>query len=398
VTTSRVFIACVLTLGLIATGCGSGSGAASASPSAALEPAAPWAQPESCVTAVYERMTQAQRVGQLFLLGMPPSGVPGVPGTEVRNAIRAHHFGSVLFVGDSTAGVAEIRAQTSAVQSYGTAAATAGTRFFVATNAEGGQIQQLAGPGFTAIPSAVAQGQLSTSALERDAASWGRELRSAGVNLDLAPVMDVVPAGTAAQNAPIGMLQREYGDNPGTVASHGVAFIRGMRAAGVATSAKHFPGLGRVRGNTDFTSDVVDTVTTAHDPYLTTFQSAIEAGVPFVMVALATYTRIDRHHLAAFSARVIDGVLHKQLGFGGVVVSDDLGGAAAVAGVSPASRAVDFLAAGGDLITSQTVQAAIEMDNAVLRKAAADAAFRTEVSDAVIKILAVKAEYGLLSC
>jgi len=395
VTTSRVFIAGVLALGLIATGCGSGSGAASASPSAALEPAAPSAEPESCATAVYKWMTQAQRVGQLFLVGMPAAGDPGA---EVRNAVRAHHFGSVLFVGDSTTGVAAIREQTRSVQALATRTATASTRFLVAANQEGGQIQQLRGPGFASIPSAVAQGQMTPSTLKSAAATWGRELSAAGVNLDLAPVMDVVPAGTAAQNAPIGMLQREYGDNPGTVASHGVAFIRGMLGVGVATTAKHFPGLGRVRGNTDFSSDVVDTVTTARDPYLTTFQAAIEAGVPFVMVALAAYTRIDPSHIAAFSARIIDGLLRKQLGFGGVVVSDDLGAAAAVAGVSPAARAIDFLAAGGDLITSATVEAAVEMDNAVLRKAAGDAAFRGEVSDAVMKILAVKAEYGLLSC
>ena len=394
-TTSRVFIAGVLALGLIATGCGSGSGAASASPSAALEPAAPSAEPESCATAVYKWMTQAQRVGQLFLVGMPAAGDPGA---EVRNAVRAHHFGSVLFVGDSTTGVAAIREQTRSVQALATRTATASTRFLVAANQEGGQIQQLRGPGFASIPSAVAQGQMTPSTLKSAAATWGRELSAAGVNLDLAPVMDVVPAGTAAQNAPIGMLQREYGDNPGTVASHGVAFIRGMLGVGVATTAKHFPGLGRVRGNTDFSSDVVDTVTTARDPYLTTFQAAIEAGVPFVMVALAAYTRIDPSHIAAFSARIIDGLLRKQLGFGGVVVSDDLGAAAAVAGVSPAARAIDFLAAGGDLITSATVEAAVEMDNAVLRKAAGDAAFRGEVSDAVMKILAVKAEYGLLSC
>ena len=75
--------------------------------------------------------------------------------------------------------------------------------------------------------------------------------------------------------------------------------------AGVATTAKHFPGLGRVRGNTDFTSNVVDTVTTADDPYLQSYEAAIRAGAPFVMVSLATYTRLDPTHLAVFSARVM---------------------------------------------------------------------------------------------
>jgi beta-N-acetylhexosaminidase len=107
-----------------------------------------------------------------------------------------------------------------------------------------------------------------------------------------------------------------------------------------------------VVGNTDFTSGVVDTTTGPDSPYLKSFQTAIKAGVPFVMVALATYTRIDPHHLAAFSSRVIRGLLRQQLHFTGVVVSDDLGAAAAVAGLSPATRGIDFLTAGGDLITS----------------------------------------------
>ena len=339
-------------------------------------------------------MTPAQRAGQLFLVGMSASGGPGA---EVTSAVRTHHLGSVLFVGNTAAGTAGVRAVTRDVQALA-ASATAGAQFFVAANQEGGEIQQLRGPGFASIPSAVTQGTVAPSVLRRDAATWGRELRSAGVNLDLAPVMDVVPAGTAAQNSPIGALQREYGDNPSTVASHGVAFIRGMGDAGIATSAKHFPGLGRVRGNTDFTAGVVDPVTTAADPYLNSFRAGIGAGVPFVMVALATYPRIDPSHLAAFSSRIIGGILRQRMGFQGVVVSDDLGAAVAIAGISPANRAIDFLAAGGDLITSASVQAAIEMDAAVLRKAAGDARFRADVSDAVMKILTAKASYGLLAC
>jgi beta-N-acetylhexosaminidase len=234
--------------------------------------------------------------------------------------------------------------------------------------------------------------------LQQQAASWGRQLRLAGVNLDLAPVMDVVPSGTDQQNAPIGMLEREFGPDPGTVEAHGVAFARGMGQAGVATTAKHFPGLGRVRGNTDFSSGVVDTVTTPHDPYLRSFQAASSARVPFVMVSLATYTRIDPQHLAVFSARVMRTILRQQLQFEGVIVSDDMGAAAAVGGVSPAARAIGFLTAGGDLITSVSVPVADAMDNAIAQRAASNAAFRAQVSAAVMRVLAAKQAYGLLPC
>jgi beta-N-acetylhexosaminidase len=338
-------------------------------------------------------MSEAQRVGQLFLVG-----IVGEPVTHIAQAVRTYHFGSLLFDGNSTASEEQVGQMTRAVQSLASTQATAQVRFFIAANQEGGEVQQLQGPGFSAIPPALDQGQLSARELQRQAAAWGLQLRSAGVNLDLAPVMDVVPQAIAGANQPIGLLQREFGFSTAPVAAHGVAFILGMRQTGVATAAKHFPGLGQVVGNTDFTAGVLDTATTADDPYLTSFQAAIKAGVPFVMVALATYTHIDPGHLAAFSARIMRGLLRQQMHFGGVIVSDDLGAAAAVAGLAAAARGIDFLAAGGDLITSESLAAAEAMDQALLHRAAADSAFRATVDAAVMRILSAKQAYHLMPC
>jgi beta-N-acetylhexosaminidase len=349
--------------------------------------------PPSCPAQVLSRMTEAQRVGQLFLVG-----IAGEPLAGIAQVVGTYHFGSLLFGGNNTASAAQVRRMSRAVQALASAKATARVRFFIAANQEGGQVQQLQGPGFAAIPSALDQGQLSARLLQRDAAAWGRELRSAGVNLDLAPVMDVVPPGTASHNQPVGALQREFGFSPAAVAAHGTAFIRGLRQAGVAATAKHFPGLGRVAGNTDFTSGVIDTTTGPKSSYLKSFQAAIKAGVPFVMIALATYTRIDPRHLAAFSSRIMQGLLRKQMHFRGVVVSDDLGAAAAVAGILTAARGVDFLAAGGDLITSEGLAAAEVMDRAILQRAAADSAFRATVDAAVLRVLDAKEAYHLMPC
>ena len=366
---------------------------AAASASRAASAAAAASASASCPDQVFSRMSEAQRVGQLFLVGMA-----GAPAAEVAQAVGTYHFGSLLFEGTSDAGLAADRQVTVAIQSLASSAATSRVRFFVAANQEGGQVQELQGPGFSVIPPALAQGQLSTAELRRQAAAWGRQLRSAGVNLDLAPVMDVVPSATASQNQPIGALEREFGDTPQVTGAHGVAFIQGMQAAGVATTAKHFPGLGRVAGNTDFTSGVVDNATGPDDPYLKSFGSAIKAGVPFVMVALATYTRIDPDHLAAFSSRIIEGLLRQQLHFQGVIVSDDLGAAAAVAGLTPATRGLDFLAAGGDLITSQSLPAAITMDQAILAETGRHPAFRATVNSAVRRVLDAKQAYHLMPC
>ena len=402
-----VLAGCVLALALACSGCGLTVGgqpaAGPASPSVSVPSARPATsaasrppqarQPLSCPAQVFSRMTAAQRVGQLFMVG-----VAADPRSEVAPAVAAYHFGSLLFGATSTASVTEIRQETAADQSLASAAATARVRFFISTDQEGGEVQRLRGPGFAAIPSAVTQGDLASRVLRRDASAWGRELKLAGVNLDLAPVMDVVPPGTAPRNQPIGALLREFGSDPETVAAHGVAFIQGMRQAGVATTAKHFPGLGRVTGNTDLTAGVVDPVTAPGDAYLGSFQAAIDAAVPFVMVALASYPRIDSRHLAVFSSRTIRGLLRKQMHFGGVVISDDMGAAAAVASLSPATRAIGFLAAGGDMIVSVSLPAAAAMATAVLGRSNQDPAFRSKVDSAVMRVLTAKQAYGLLPC
>jgi beta-N-acetylhexosaminidase len=304
----------------------------------------------------------------------------------------------MVFTKQTSIGVVAIRRLTDSVQALATRDATDGVRFFIAANQEGGLIQGLSGPGFDVIPSAVTQGTWSSALLERRAARWGAQLLKAGVNFDLAPVADVVPRGTDAENAPIGQLKREYGHDPATVASHVVAFIAGMTKAGVATSAKHFPGLGRVAGNTDFTAGVVDTVTTRHDPYLKPFAAAVHARVPFVMVSLATFEKIDPDHLAVFSPTIVDGMLRGDLGFNGVVISDALGAAKAIAAIPPASRAIDFLNAGGDLIISNQVVPATEMAQALAARAAAKPSFARRVDDAALHVLNAKEAAGLLPC
>ena len=397
----------VLALALACSGCDPTSGgdpasAAPGTPAAAgsVRPAATQAsrppqasKPLSCAARVFSRMTVTQRAGQLFMVGIAEA-----PGAEVARAVAAYHFGSLIFGATTTASVAALRQVTAADQALASAAATGRVRFFISADQEGGEVQRLRGPGFAAIPSAVTQGELTPGTLRREAAGWGRELKQAGVNLDLAPVMDVVPPGTAPRNQPIGALRREYGSDPQTVAAHGVAFLRGMRQAGVATTAKHFPGLGRVTGNTDFTAGVVDPVTAPGDPYLGSFQAAIDAGVPFVMVALASYPRIDPGHLAVFSSRAMRTLLRTRMHFGGVIISDDMGAAAAVASLSPAARAIGFLAAGGDMILSDSLPAAAAMDAAVVAKMERDPAFRSAADSAVMRILVAKQAYGLLPC
>jgi beta-N-acetylhexosaminidase len=268
---------------------------------------------------------------------------------------------------------------------------------FVATDQEGGRVQVLSGPGFSNIPSALTQGGWSTTLLRSAARTWGRQLRAAGVNLDLAPVVDTVPSAAAARtNPPIGWYDREFGYTTATVSSHGTAFAQGLADAGLAATVKHFPGLGRVTANTDTTSGVTDRVTVRHDAYLTPFTAGTSSGAQLVMVSTAIYSRIDASRPAAFSGTVIRTLLRGDLRFTRVVISDDLGKAKQVAAWTPAHRAVIFIQAGGDLVLTVNPTLLPQMYDAVLARAKVDATFRYQVNAAALRVLTAKQHQGLI--
>jgi beta-N-acetylhexosaminidase len=258
-------------------------------------------------------------------------------------------------------------------------------------------VQSLKGEGFDLLPSAQQQGALPEADLASLAAVLGAALAAAGINLDLAPVVDVVPAGTEAGNAPIGAFGRQYGATPEAVTAAAGAIVDGLADSGVTATLKHFPGLGRVGGNTDDTESVHDPVTTVDDPQLAVFTTLADTpAAPFVMASSAVYDRIDPSTEAMFSPVVLTDVLRESLGFDGVVISDDVGNAAAVADVPVGERAVRFLAAGGTLVLSVQPADLDPMVDAVLARDEQDPAFAAAVDAAVRTALLAKARAGLL--
>jgi beta-N-acetylhexosaminidase len=327
------------------------------------------------------------------------SGADQAEAAQTHTAITSAHAGNVVLYGSGWDSSALVASTTRALQQRARDA-NAGVGLFISGNQEGGQagaFQAFYGEGFTPMPSAITQAQGDPVRLQEQARVWGVQLRDAGVNLNLAPVLDVVPPGTASTNDPIGYWGREYGFSPEDVTAYGMAFARGMRAAPVAVSVKHFPGLGRVRGNTDFTAEgiVDDQFSGADDPYLQPYRVAIQDGVEFVMVSLAVYPRVDSRQ-AVFSSVIMRDILRQQLGFRNVVLSDDVGAAAAVADRAPAQRALDFLRAGGDVLLTVRPSDAAPMTQALLREIAADAAFRADLDASLERVLRVKAGLGLL--
>ncbi|WP_306925219.1 glycoside hydrolase family 3 N-terminal domain-containing protein [Arthrobacter globiformis] len=334
------------------------------------------------------RLTLPQRVGQLFMVAATATGADA----NTMSDLTRFHVGNVYLAGRSRAGTAATAAVVRRMTATVSAATTGGIRLAVATDQEGGFVQVLSGPGFSAIPTALSQGTQTTAALQANARVWGSQLRSAGLTMNLAPVLDTVPSRQfAPRNAPIGFFAREYGFTPQTVSAHGGAFAAGMRSAGIAPVIKHFPGLGRVILNTDTSRNVKDTVTTRTDPYLLPFRTAIQAGARWVMVSSAYYTRIDAGRIAPFSPLIMRRMLRTDLHFTGVVLSDDLCNAAQLGPWALGTRATNFINAGGTMLLCANPRAIPTMYAAVLQLAQRSPAFAAEVNAAALKVLTVKA-------
>lgn len=328
-----------------------------------------------------------QRVGQLFMVGTTTASAN--PATV--SAITNQHVGSIFLHSGTRTSISQTAAVVGQFTALVSPATTGGIALWVSTDQEGGEVQVLSGQGFAPIPSAVEQGKLPAATLQQDAAAWGAQLVQAGVNVNLAPVADIVTSPQAApQNKPIGALYREYGFDEQTVAAKAGAFAAGMRQAGVLPTFKHFPGLGRTTTNTDF-APAVDTVITPTSPDVDVYRSLTAGGPGIVMVSTAVYEKIDGSAPAAFSPTVVTQLLRGSLGYDGVVITDDLSAAASVAKWTPAQRATLAIDAGVDIVlVSSSPQQLPEMYQAVLAKAQADPAFAAKVDAAARRVVTAK--------
>lgn len=368
---------------------GSTSPSASASGSAdAPQQSATPEPPRECL-ADAEALSAEEQVGQLLMVGVPTSNLD----TKTADILRSTKAGSVVLLGSSKVN----RSDAAALAARVGALSTADIPMLVAADQEGGQVQRLQGQGFTRIPDAVAQGQMNETAFHAQTEKWAAELARAGVRFNLAPVADVVPDDLAPSNAPVGQLKRQYGSDPEKVADSIVTFVQSMEKADVATSLKHFPGLGRVKQNTD-SDEATDQTTVVDDPSWKPFIDGIKAGASSVMISSATFEKIDPDHKAVFSSKIITDILRGSLGFDGVVISDDLGAAGAVADVPAGERAVRFLDAGGDLIINADSSIAQDMAKAVLAKMDDDPQFAESVAESAARVLALKESIGTMEC
>jgi beta-N-acetylhexosaminidase len=273
-----------------------------------------------------EALSIPRMVGQRFMVGLREAA----PSARLLQDARRGEIGGVLMFAENSTPAA-VGAAAAKLQ----AAAAAGNNppLLIAIDQEGGPVNRFRqGPPHTPLSS------LSPDAALREGAATGSYLRRYGINVDLAPVVDLgLPGSFMTEEG------RTISADPKEVTSVALGFVGGLEQANVMPVAKHFPGLGPASVNTDEGRSVVETgVGRSLQPY----RALIGSQIPAIMISTAIYTKLDPSHDAAWSGKIVEGLLRRKLGFNGVVISDDLS-TAGVAESLPIPAAVTAAAEAG---------------------------------------------------
>ena len=319
-------------LGLIAAlaaiaGAAVGSGAGSEGGGGA-QPVASFCDPE--------RSDLARAAGQGVMVRMELRATD-----ELRRQARSGEIGGVVLFPPEDARGERLAAEIAALQEE--AARGGNPPLLVAIDQEGGIVERLPALAPQLSPYTLAQNDDPRSArLEGRAA--GFQLHELGVNVDLAPVLDV------PESAEHWMTPRAFGSTPEQVSRLGLRFAGGLQSEGVAATAKHFPGLGRAPENTDYAPTTVDASARELRADMEPFAAAVRRGVRLVMMSSAAYPTLGSRDPAVLSPQVVGGELRERLGFDGVVISDDLLAPAVATAADRSEAAVRAAAAGVDVL------------------------------------------------
>jgi beta-N-acetylhexosaminidase len=284
------------------------------------------------------RLTDAQLAGQHVV--SPFAG--HTPPRALLARIRRGEAAGVIFLGANLGTPAQVRALTRTLRRV---PRPAGLRapLLLMVDQEGGSVQRLPGAPSRSAPAMAATGRPSVALAEGRATA--ATLRAAGMNVDLAPVVDVVRPESALHAE-----GRGFGSSAGAAARFGAAFARGLRAGGVAATAKHFPGFGAAPVNTDLAAvRIAVGLRELRAVDRLPFESAIRAGAGLVMLSSAIYPALSRAP-AVLSPRVVQRELREGLGFKGVTISDDLEAPAFASRGGASGAALAATRAGVDLL------------------------------------------------
>ena len=343
---------------------------------ASVGPVAGWTG-ESAGTAAAPSLNPRLLAGLRVIAGFEGRKVP----RGLRTAISAGDISGVILFSDNVGGAEQVRSLARKLQSIPRPAAV-DEPLLIMADQEGGLVRRLPGP---PKPSAEVVGRFSAAAARKLGVAAGKSMRGMGVNVNLAPVLDVPRRGGFIEEQ-----HRGYSRKAGRVGRIGGAFAAGMEAHGVAATAKHFPGLGAARETTDehpvklgLSRSTIRRVDEA--PY----RRFISAGGSLVMLSLAKYPALGGGP-AALSKVIASRELRGRLGFSGVSISDALGAPAATAVGGTGKVAKRCARAGTDLLLYSDLGSALRGGRAVRKAIAGGSLSRGRAEKSAARIVALR--------
>ncbi len=342
------------------------------------------------IEAMIAGMSLPDKVAQMVMVGFHGQTLATSP--ELTTMIGAYHVGGVVLLEANAHDPWQLSALTAELQSLATSSG-AGIPVFISINHEGGIVVRIT-EGVTEFP-----GNMAVGATERmefayiAAALAAQELRAMGVNMNLAPVLDV---NDNPLNPIIGT--RSFGESPALVAQYGQLTVRGSQDYGVVAVAKHFPGHGSVAVDSHGALPVLQTsVDQLMQHELVPFQAAIDEGVAGIMTAHIAIPALDGSgRPATLSPQILTALLRQQMGYDGLLLTDSLGMGGITANWGQAQAAVQAVQAGADIVLSTTpMEAHIAIIQALITAVQQGEISTERIDESIRRILHVKYAYGL---
>lgn len=367
--------------------CGSptlgGRGPAGASPTPTPTPS-PTPTPDPAAQ-VLAGMSLQQKIGQLMMVGFPGATLTA----EEQQQFQLYRFGSiVIYPGDSNGSTPqEVSALIASVQQ----AEGAGPRAIVTTNQEGGTVCYT-GSGIYCAPGEAEEGAAGTAAVTQGSTQMAQGLKQLGIQSGLAPDADVWD-GDPSQS----LADRSYGTSPTQDAQDVTAAVNADHQVGVMAVAKHFPGEGATGDTETSLPTDTETVQQLDSTNFPPFQAAIAAGVDMIMVGHVQMTAINPTLPASLAPQTYQ-ILRQQLGYQGVLVTDDLGMGAITPHYDEAQAGLMALEAGADMaMFASSMDAAVQAMQLITQAVQSGQLPQTQLDASVTRVLELKEKYGLLS-
>lgn len=345
-------------------------------------------KPPNTEDSILSALSIEEKIGQMVMIGIPGTGFD----TGTKKVIKRYHPGGIILFGYNYQSPQQLGILTTAIQDY--AGSTAHLPLFIATDQEGGRVKRIT-QGVTQFAGNMALGSCDDPDLTAYVGRiTGIELRNLGVNMNLAPDVDV-------NNNPDNPIinTRSFGSDPALVAAHGVAYIKGLQGGGCLAVAKHYPGHGDTAKDSHKTLPVVSsTLDELQRVEFVPFSAAIKAQVASVMSAHILYPEVEKANVpATLSHTFLSELLREKYGFDGIVMTDDLEMGAIAGSMNIGQASVAAVNAGADLILVTTHNKTGLICDALLAAYTKGTLTEERIDRSVRRIVRAKIKYRIIA-